>query len=172
MSVLVKLGGLFLSFLLLSCNSSEEPDYPAVASTMFNDILVDVVDSDGNTIIGNRDVINELSFIGKDEYKLPFHVIEIGENKLIKTVFPLPLESSMSYSDDRKDGYGESNLTVNVNGSKFRLRGKFHYTCAYPNMEMLGCNGIELIEIYSNDSNISISEDANFLKIIIRIETV
>lgn len=77
------------------------------------------------------------------------------------------MESSMSYSDDRKEGYGESNLTVNVNGFKFNLRGKFHYTCTYPNM--YGGNGIKIIEIHSNNPNVSISEDANFLKITIKI---
>ena len=111
--------------------------------------------------------MNGLSFIGRDGYKIPFHTVEIGDEKIIRTVFPLPMESSMSYSDDRKEGYGESNLTVNVNGFKFNLRGKFHYTCTYPNM--YGGNGIKIIEIHSNNPNVSISEDANFLKITIKI---
>lgn len=111
--------------------------------------------------------MNGLSFIGKDGCKIPFHVVEIGEEKLIMTIFPLPMESSMSYSDDRKDGYGESNLTVNVNCFKFNLRGKFHYTCTYPNM--YGGNGIKIIEIHSNNPNVSINEETNVPKIAIKI---
>ena len=168
MYTLTKFVCLFLPLLLLSsCSKYEEPDYPTVASFIFNDVLIDVLDSEGNSLIDNEAIMNGLSFIGRDGYKIPFHTVEIGDEKIIRTVFPLPMESSMSYSDDRKEGYGESNLTVNVNGFKFNLRGKFHYTCTYPNM--YGGNGIKIIEIHSNNPNVSISEDANFLKITIKI---
>ena len=168
MYTLTKFVCLFLPLLLLSsCSKYEEPDYPTVASSIFNDVLIDVLDSEGNSLIDNEAIMNGLSFIGRDGYKIPFHTVEIGDEKIIRTVFPLPMESSMSYSDDRKEGYGESNLTVNVNGFKFNLRGKFHYTCTYPNM--YGGNGIKIIEIHSNNPNVSISEDANFLKITIKI---
>lgn len=169
MYTLTKFVCLFLPLLLFSCSNSEEPDYPAVASSISNSILIDVLDSEGNSLIDNEAIMNGLSFIGRDGYKIPFHTVEIGDEKIIRTVFPLPMESSMSYSDDRKDGYGESNLSVNINGYKFNLRGKFHYTCTYPDIEMFGGNGIKIIEIHSNDPNVSISEDANFLKITIKI---
>ena len=163
MYTLTKFVCLFLPLLLMSsCSNSEDPDYPTVASSIFNDVLIEVLDSEGNSLIDNEAIMNGLSFIGRDGYKIPFHTVEIGDEKIIRTVFPLPMESSMSYSDDRKEGYGESNLTVNVNGFKFNLRGKFHYTCTYPNM--YGGNGIKIIEIHSNNPNVSISEDANFLK--------
>ena len=168
MYTLTKFVCLFLPLLLMSsCSNSEGPDYPTVASSILNDVLIDVLDSEGNSLIDNEAIMNGLSFIGRDGYKIPFHTVEIGDEKIIRTVFPLPMESSMSYSDDRKEGYGESNLTVNVNGFKFNLRGKFHYTCTYPNM--YGGNGIKIIEIHSNNPNVSISEDANFLKITIKI---
>lgn len=160
---------LFFPLLLPSCSNPEEPDYQAVASSISNSILIDVLDSEGNSLIDNEAIMNGLSFIGKDGYKIPFHVVEIGEEKLIRTIFPLPMESSMSYSDDRKEGYGVSNLIVNVNGFKFELKGKFHYTCTYPNTEMFGGNGIKIIEIHSNDPNVSINEEANFPKIAIKI---
>lgn len=168
MYTLTKFVCLFLPLLLMSsCSNSEDLDYPTVASSIFNDVLIDVLDSEGNSLIDNEAIMNGLSFIGRDGYKIPFHTVEIGDEKIIRTVFPLPMESSMSYSDDRKEGYGESNLTVNVNGFKFNLRGKFHYTCTYPNM--YGGNGIKIIDIHSNNPNVSISEDANFLKITIKI---
>lgn len=168
MCVLTKFVCLFLPLLLLSsCSNSEEPDYPVVASSIFNDVLIDVLDSEGNSLTDNEAIMNGLSFIGKDGYEIPFHVVEIGEEKLIRTIFPLPMESSMSYSNDRKDGYGESNLTVNVNGLKFNLRGKFHYTCTYPNM--YGGNSIKIIEIHSNAPNVSINEETNVPKIAIKI---
>lgn len=166
MSTLIKIVCLFLPLLLLpSCSNSEEPDYPAVASS----ILIDILDSEGNSLIDNEAIMNGLSFIGKDGYEIPFHVVEIGEEKLIRTIFPLPMESSMSYSNDRKDGYGESNLTVNVNGFKFNLRGKFHYTCTYPNM--YGGNSIKIFEIQANATNVSVSinEETNVPKIAIKI---
>ncbi|CBW20829.1 hypothetical protein [Bacteroides fragilis] len=101
---------LFSMALLSSCSNSEEPDYPAVASSISNSILIDILDSEGNSLIDNEAIMNGLSFIGRDGYKIPFHAVEIGDEKIIRTVFPLPMESSMSYSDDRKNGYGESNL--------------------------------------------------------------
>lgn len=170
MYTLTKFVCLFLPLLLLSsCSKYEEPDYPTVASFIFNDVLIDVLDSEGNSLIDNEAIMNGLSFIGRDGYKIPFHTVEIGDEKTIRTIFPLPMESSMSYSDDRKDGYGESNLTVNINGYKFNLRGKFHYTCSYPNIEMYGGNSIKLIEIHTNDSNITINKETNFPKITIKI---
>ena len=170
MYTLTKFVCLFLPLLLLSsCCKYEVPDYPTVASSIFNDVLNDVLDSEGNSLIDNEAIMNELSFIGRDGYKIPFHTVEIGDEKTIRTIFPLPMESSMSYSDDRKDGYGESNLTVNINGYKFNLRGKFHYTCSYPNIEMYGGNSIKLIEIHTNDSNITINKETNFPKITIKI---
>lgn len=160
---------LFSMALLSSCSNSEEPDYPAVASSISNSILIDILDSEGNSLIDNEAIMNGLSFIGRDGYKIPFHAVEIGDEKIIRTVFPLPMESSMSYSDDRKNGYGESNLTIKANDFKYIFKGFFHYTCSHPDIEMFGGNGIKLIEIYSNAPDVSISEDANFLKITIKI---
>lgn len=89
MCVLTKFICLFLPLLLLSsCSNSEEPDYPTVASSIFNDVLIDVLDSEGNSLIDNEAIMNGLSFIGKDGCKIPFHVVEIGEEKLIRTIFP------------------------------------------------------------------------------------
>lgn len=46
MCVLTKFVCLFLPLLLLSsCSNSEEPDYPVVASSIFNNVLIDVLDS-------------------------------------------------------------------------------------------------------------------------------
>ncbi len=160
---------LFSMALLSSCSNSEEPDYPAVASSISNSILIDILDSEGNSLIDNEAIMNGLSFIGRDGYKIPFHAVEIGDEKIIRTVFPLPMESSMSYSDDRKNGYGESNLTIKPNDFKYIFKGFFHYTCSHPDIEMFGGNGIKLIEIHSNAPDVSISEDANFLKITIKI---
>ena len=170
MYALTKFVCLFLSLLLLSsCSKSEEPDYPAVASSISNSILIDILDSEGNSLIDNEAIMNGLSFLGRDGYKIPFHTVEIGDEKIIRTVFPLPMESSMNYSDDRKEGYGESTLTIKAKDFKYIFKGLFHYTCSHPDIEMFGGNGIKIIEIHSNDPNVSISEDANFLKITIKI---
>lgn len=42
---------LFSMALLSSCSNSEEPDYPAVASSISNSILIDILDSEGNSLI-------------------------------------------------------------------------------------------------------------------------
>lgn len=55
--------------LLSSCSNSEEPDYPAVASSISNSILIDILDSEGNSLIDNEAIMNGLSFIGRDGYK-------------------------------------------------------------------------------------------------------
>ena len=65
MCALTKFICLFLPLLLLSsCSNSEEPDYPTVASSIFNDVLIDVLDSEGNSLIDNEAIMNGLSFIG------------------------------------------------------------------------------------------------------------
>lgn len=58
--------------LLSSCSNSEEPDYPAVASSISNSILIDILDSEGNSLIDNEAIMNGLSFIGRDGYKNTF----------------------------------------------------------------------------------------------------
>lgn len=171
MCALIKLVCIALPlFILSSCSNSEEPDYPAVASSISNDILIDILDSEGNNLIENESVIRDLSFVDKDGYKKPFHVVNIGDNRYIRTVFPLPMESSMSYSDDRKNGYGESILTVSVQGLKFNLEGKFQYTCTHPDKEMFGGNGIKITEIHCDDSKISVVEYAYCLKVTIKLD--
>jgi hypothetical protein len=152
-----------------SCSNTEEPDYPAVASNVSNRILVDILDSEGNSLIDNEAVMTGLSFVGKDGSSRPFHIVEIDKEKLITTNFPLPMESAMSYSADRKEGYGESDLTVNINKLRFKLKGKFQYTCTNPNTEMYGGNGISIIGIDTSDSNVFMNEDANSLKVTIKI---
>ena len=170
MSTLTKFACLFFPLLLqFSCSNSEDPDYPKVASYISNTILVNILDSESNSLIDNESIMSGFSLIGRDNYKIPFRVVEIGDEKLIRTNFPLPMESSMNYSGDRKNGYGKSTLTIKVNDFKYIFEGLFHYTCTHPNTEMLGGSEIKLIEIHSNAPNVSISEDANFLKITIKI---
>ena len=161
------IGPFLLLFLLSSCSNSEEPDYRKFASSISNDVLIDVLDSEGHSCINNEGILDELSFTEKEGYKIPFHVVKVGKENLIRTRFPLPMESSMSYSHDRRKGYGESNLIVNVKGFKFNLRGKFFYTCTYPNM--YGGDGIKIIEIHSDDPMVSISEEADCLKISVNL---
>lgn len=53
---------LFSMALLSSCSNSEEPDYPAVASSISNSILIDILDSEGNSLIDNEAIMNGLSW--------------------------------------------------------------------------------------------------------------
>lgn len=168
MFALTKIVCLFLPLLLLSsCSNSEEPDYPAVASSISNSILINILDLDGNSLLDNKDFLNGVSLIGKNGYKIPFHIVAAGRGKLISTNFPLPMESSMNYSDDRNEAYGKSALSVNVNGIEFDFMGMFHYTCTYPNI--YGGSAIKIIEVISNDPNVSITEVADVPKITIKI---
>lgn len=154
--------------LLSSCRHSEEPDYPRIASAISNYVLVDVLDSESNSLVDNEVIVNGLSFVDKDGDKSPFNIVETGDGKLISTVFPLPMESSMSYSDNsRNDGYGESTLTVNVNGLKYELKGKFHYTCPYPGI--YGGDSIKIIEIHCDDPDVSVNTSGETPRIAIKI---
>ncbi len=154
---------------LPSCSNSEE-DYVALASSISNDVLIEVLDLKGNSLIDDENgVMDNFVCMKTNGYKIPFRIVEIGDEKIIRTIFPLPMKSSMSYSDDRQNGYGESTLTIKVDDSKYILKGLFHYSCSYPDIEMYGGSGIKIIEIHSDNPNVSISEDANFLKITIKI---
>lgn len=84
MYTLTKFVYLFLPLLLLSsCSNSEEPNYPAVASSISNSILIDILNSEGNSLMDNEIIMHGLSFIGKDGYKIAFHTVEIGDEKII-----------------------------------------------------------------------------------------
>ncbi|MDE5611840.1 MAG: hypothetical protein K2I90_07490, partial [Odoribacter sp.] len=85
--------------LLLSCNKPEEEDYCPVSGLIHNDILVDVLDFEGNKLIDSNFIVNNLAFIRSDGYNIPFDMDNVGEEKLIKTCFPPPTISAMRYSD-------------------------------------------------------------------------
>ena len=167
MKKLVKIGCLLLSFLTLSsCGHSEGEDCPAVASSIHNDVLFDVLDSNGNSLASDEDyIINNLAFAETGGDKIPFSIVDAGENKQISLRFPLPKESAMKYTADKTSGYGESTLVVKVSGAKYKLKGLFHYTCTHPHFAEFGCNGIKLVEIKSNYSNVSVSEAGDSLKV-------
>ena len=155
--------------LLLSCNKPEEEDYCPVLGLIHNDILVDVLDFEGNKLIDSNFIVNNLAFIRSDGYNIPFDMDKVGEEKLIKTCFPPPTISAMRYSDDRNSGYGESKLIVKVNDRKYTLRGSFHCTNSFPDIEIFACVPIKIIGIQSDHPEISVSEYADRLKVTIKI---
>ncbi len=167
----IKIVFVFLALTLLnSCNNSEEFDYPFYASNISNSIYVDILDSEDNSIIDNEIIMNGLTFYRTNGGKISFSVDERDNEKLISAGVPLPMFSTMTFSEDQSEGYGESYLTINVDGQKFNLIGKFYFSDSCPgNDNMYGGNGIHLIEIHTDDPNISITKHFNTPKIIIRI---
>lgn len=152
--------------LLLSCNEKVEEDYLTIASSISNGILIEVIDSEGNNLILNEEKTEGVSLIQTDGYKIPFNIVNVDGNAVIKANFPLPTQSSMSYSDDRLSGYGESVLIFKINNTEYLLKGFFHYICSYP--EMFGGDRINLIEVKYNDK--IVSNDNNLADLVVSLE--
>lgn len=152
--------------LLLSCSDKVEEDYLAIASSISNGILIEIFDSEGNNLIVSEEKAKGVSLIQTDGYKVPFNIVNVNGNAVIKAKFPLPPKTSMSYSDDKLSGYGESELILKFNDTEYLLKGFFHYICSDP--EIFGGDGIKLIEVKYNDKIVSI--DNNLADLVVSLE--
>ncbi len=161
---------MLLMLVMTSCSKEERVEYPGIASVTINSFLLDVQDSEGNSLIPNEEFVKDITFIQHDGYKFSGWLKDIEGEKFIESNFPLPLMSQMKFSDDETSGYGSQQLTILINGNKYELQGEFHYTTMLSDKEMYGGSLIKLIEIKSNNPFVSESEEyLSYIKIVITI---
>ncbi len=129
---------MLLMLVMTSCSKVERVEYPGIASTTINSFLLDVQDSEGNSLIPNEEFVKDITFIQHDGYKFSGWLKDIEGEKFIESNFPLPLMSQMKFSDDETSGYGSQQLTILINGNKYELQGEFHYTTTVSDKEMYG----------------------------------
>ncbi len=156
---------------MTSCSKEESVEYPAIASAISNSFLLEIQDSEGNSLILNEEFVKDITFIKHDGYKFSGWLKDIGGERFIESNFPLPLMSEMKYSDDKTSGNGTQQLSILINGTMYDLQGDFHYTSILSDKELFGGDEIRLVEIKSNNPLVSKSvEFGNYIKIVITIE--
>lgn len=156
---------------MTSCSKVESVDYPVIASVTVNSFMLDVQDSEGNSLILNEDFVKDITFIQHDGYKFSGWLKDIEGERFIESNFPLPLMAEMKYSEDKTSGYGNQQLAILINDIMYDLQGDFYYTNTLSDKEMLGGSVLKLVEIKSNNPFVSKSvEFGNYIKIVITIE--
>lgn len=161
---------MLLMMFMTSCSKEENEDYIAIASVISNSILLEVQDSEGNSLLENEDYVKGITFIQSDGYKYSGRLVDVDGKQFIESVFPLPMMSAMSFTDDGKSADGEQQLALLIDGVEYELRGVFHYSNDFPDKELYGGSAIRLIEIKSNNPAVSESEEYDsYIKIVITV---
>ena len=164
---------MLLIILMSSCGKEESKFYFTTASAISNSILLDVQDSEGNSLIENEEYVKGIAFIQPDVYKSTGNVVDIDGKRFIEAIFPVPMMSSMIFSEDGNSGYGEQQLYIQIKGTKYELKGVFQYSNDLSDRELYGGSVIRLIEIKSNDPAVSESEEyGNYIKIVITVANI
>ena len=171
----VKVFSLIMLFMMFmsSCSKEDSEDYVAMASAISNSILLDVQDSEGNSLVENEEYVKSIAFIQPDGYKYSGRIVDMDGKQFVESAFPLPLKSAMDFTDDGKSGYGEQQLTILIGDSKYELQGVFQFSNDSSDRELYGGSVIRLIEIKSNNPAVSDSEEyGSYIKIVITVANI
>ena len=164
---------MLLMMFITSCSKEDSEDYVVIASAISNSILLDVQDSEGNSLVENKEYVKGIAFIQSDGYKYSGRIVDMDGKQFVESAFPLPLKSAMDFTDGGKSGYGEQQLTILIDDSKYELQGLFHFSNDSSDRELYGGSVIRLIEIKSNDSAVSDSEEyGSYIKIVITVANI
>lgn len=131
----MKIGNLFISILLVlttftSCSKDDEEEYePMFASALSNSLLIEIVDKKSE-IVDYEKLLSEgkLSVIGqtsKQEKKV--RITDYQGKKVIDTSADLPDQKHMVFNTDKTEGYGKTDLRIEINGKKFTISVNFNY---------------------------------------------
>ena len=161
---------MLLMMFITSCSKEDSEDYVVIASAVSNSILLDVQDSEGNSLVENEECVKGITFIQPDGYKYSGRIVDVDGKQFVESAFPLPLKSAMSFSDNGQSRYGEQQLTILIGDSKYELQGVFHFSNDFSDRELYGASVIRLIAIKSKDPAISeIEEYGSYIKIVITV---
>ncbi|MDE6559918.1 MAG: hypothetical protein K2K75_00905 [Muribaculaceae bacterium] len=164
---------MLLMILMSSCSKEDSEDYVAIASAISNSILLDVQDSEGNSLVENEEYVKGITLIQSNGYKYSGRIVDIDGKQFVESAFPLPLKSAMYFTGDGQSGYGEQQLTILIGDSKYELQGVFHFSSDSSDRELYGGSVIRLIEIKSNNPAVSESEEyGSYIKIVITVANI
>ena len=130
----MKIISLFICLLLVlttftSCSKDEEEYEPMFASALLNSLLIEIVDENGE-IADYEKLLSEgkLSVIGqtsKQEKKI--RITNCQGKKVIDTSADLPDQKHMVFNTDKTEGYGKTDLQIEINDKKFTISVNFNY---------------------------------------------
>lgn len=130
----MKTVNIFVSLLLVlttftSCSKDEEEYEPMFASALLNSLLIEIVDENGE-IADYEKLLSEgkLSVIGqtsKQEKKI--RITNCQGKKVIDTSADLPDQKHMVFNTDKTEGYGKTDLQIEINDKKFTISVNFNY---------------------------------------------
>ena len=130
----MKIISLFICLLLVlttftSCSKDEEEYEPMFASALLNSLLIEIVDENGE-IADYEKLLSEgkLSVIGqtsKQEKKI--RITNYQGKKVIDTSADLPDQKHMVFNTDKTEGYGKTDLQIEINDKKFTISVNFNY---------------------------------------------
>ena len=131
----MKIISLFICLLLVlttftSCSKDEEEYEPMFASALLNSLLIEIVDENGE-IADYEKLLSEgkLSVIGqtsKQEKKI--RITNYQGKKVIDTSADLPDQKHMVFNTDKTEGYGKTDLQIEINDKKFTISVNFEYS--------------------------------------------
>ena len=131
----MKIGNLFISILLVlttftSCSKDDEEEYePMVASALLNTLFIEITDENGE-VINYDNLLSEgkLSVIGKaSKQDKKIRITDYQGKKVIDTSADLPDQKHMFFNTDKTEGYGKTDLRIEINGKKFTISVNFNY---------------------------------------------
>lgn len=172
----MKIGNLFVSLLLVlttftSCSKDDEEEYePMFASALLNSLLIEIVDENGE-IADYEKLISEgkLSVIGqasKQEKKI--RITNYQGKKVIDTSADLPDQKHMVFNTEKTEGYGKTDLRIEINGKKFTMSVNFNYNSVNkPNF--YGGSSIWIKDIEHDGKTITPTEHLSIFSIRIRL---
>ena len=164
---------MLLMMFITSCSKEDSEDYVVIASAISNSILLDVQDSEGNSLVENEDYVKGTAFMQPDGYRYSGRIVDVDGKQFVESAFPLPFKSAMDFTDDGKSGYGEQLLTILIGDSKYELQGVFQFSNDSSDRELYGGSVIRLIEIKSNNPAVSESEEyGSYIKIVITVANI
>ena len=130
----MKIISLFICLLLVlttftSCSKDEEEYEPMFASALLNSLLIEIVDENGE-IADYEKLLSEgkLSVIGqtsKQEKKI--RITNYQGKKVIDISTDLPDYKHMVFNTDKTEGYGKTDLQIEINDKKFTISVNFNY---------------------------------------------
>ena len=131
----MRIANLFVCLLLVlttftSCSKDDDEEYePMYASALLNTLFIEIVDKNGE-VIDYDNLLSEgkLSVIGqmsKQEKKI--RITNYQGKKVIDTSADLPDQKHMVFNTDKTEGYGKTDLQIEINDKKFTISVNFNY---------------------------------------------
>lgn len=156
---------IFVSLVLVlttftSCSEDDNEEYePMYASAILNSLYIEIIDGNGK-VIDYEKLLEEskLSVVGQvSKKKAKLEVVSYEERKVIRFSVDLPDRKSMIFNADKTEGYGKTNLLMEINGKLITLSVNFDFS-SLNKPDFIGGNSIFIKNIEYDGKTISPTE--------------